>query len=373
MADLVGHLTKFNQNGDYNFLVNDFAPRYYLPILSDPTMDNSDGDAMDDSSDDEPLYHDPDPLSYSNMLSVETIYIPLQKVKSRIGRNLAKKWDCDVYVSVFKSCDCDDDFFIITNEDKSASEVYKLSHELKNKLDNAEAEYNKSKSHVINESAAHAGKVETDDLVPEFFDQGSNFYYGCWIHNYYQEVKMHNYYSEKIDMGAKALFVYVTMLEMYHSVLLKGAYQMQNTEYAEIAKNVYSEEEIQSIMESINGTGFKNHPLRQAYENEVRQLSSYSEELFLQGKSEEEIAQILNETRRNLGIKYKDMTPQPLRDYIYEVNIKRYGDKLGPTYDYLKMAGKTDAEIIASSCRPNNNIDVLLEGFEEWLRKRMLK
>ena len=51
----VGHLTKFNQNGDYNFLVNDFSPRYYLPILSDPTDEDTDDDGADDNIDPEPL------------------------------------------------------------------------------------------------------------------------------------------------------------------------------------------------------------------------------------------------------------------------------------------------------------------------------
>jgi len=73
--------------------------------------------------------------------------------------------------------------------------------------------------------------------------------------------------------------------------------------------------------------------------------------------------------RRDLVIKYKDLTPQPLRDYIYEVNLERYGDKLGPTYEYLKEVQlKTDAQIIESAARPNTNVDKLLGGFEEWLR-----
>lgn len=93
-------------------------------------------------------------------------------------------------------------------------------------------------------------------------------------------------------------------------------------------------------------------------------MSSYGEKLSLKGLSKSEIAQILNKERRNLGIKYKDLTPQPLRDYIYKVNIERYDDKLGPTYEYLKMAGKTDTQIIESAARPNSNIDKLLEGFE---------
>ena len=87
------------------------------------------------------------------------------------------------------------------------------------------------------------------------------------------------------------------------------------------------------------------------------------------GMPEEQVARTLNQARRDLGVKYKDMTPQPLRDYIYEINMNRYdGDKLGPTYEYLKRIEKTDIEIIESSSKPNSNIDELLSGFEKWLR-----
>ena len=131
----------------------------------------------------------------------------------------------------------------------------------------------------------------------------------------------------------------------------------------------YSEKEIQSILDNIQGSGFKNNPLRQEYESEVRALKSYGEELLKSGKSEEEVARTLNQARRDLGVKYKDMTPQPLRDYIYEINEARYGgDKLGPTYDYMKGEGKSDLEIIDSSSRPNTDIDSLLGDFENWLR-----
>ena len=55
----------------------------------------------------------------------------------------------------------------------------------------------------------------------------------------------------------------------------------------------------------------------------------------------------MNQARRDLGIKYKNATPQPLRDYIYEVNMRRYGDKLDPTYDYLiKVKRKSNMDKI---------------------------
>ena len=52
--------------------------------------------------------------------------------------------------------------------------------------------------------------------------------------------------------------------------------------------------------------------------------------------SEQGRARILTEERRQLGIKYKDLTPDPLREYAYEINRQRYRDPLGPTYEYLK-------------------------------------
>ncbi|RJX39277.1 cell wall-binding protein [Paenibacillus pinisoli] len=77
----------------------------------------------------------------------------------------------------------------------------------------------------------------------------------------------------------------------------------------------------------------------------------------------------MNQARRDVGVKYKDVTPGPLRDYIYAVNKERYGgDPLGPTYEFLKADGKTDAQIIKSSSRPNPDVNKLLSGFEEWLR-----
>ena len=109
----------------------------------------------------------------------------------------------------------------------------------------------------------------------------------------------------------------------------------------------YSETEIKSIIDNLQGDGFKNNPLRQAYESEVAGLKAYGDELLASGMSEEQVARTLNQARRDLGIKYKNATPQPLRDYIYEVNMGRYGDKLGPTYDWLvSEKGATNMEII---------------------------
>ncbi len=131
----------------------------------------------------------------------------------------------------------------------------------------------------------------------------------------------------------------------------------------------YSDAEIKNIVDELQSYGFKNHSLRQAYENEVADLAKMGEELLKQGKSIEEVSRTLHQVRRDLGVKYKDATPQPLRDYIYELNQGRYKDPLGPKYEDLLENGKTYEQIIASTSRPNDDINKLLSGFEEWLRR----
>ncbi|WP_404955685.1 hypothetical protein [Streptomyces sp. 147326] len=54
---------------------------------------------------------------------------------------------------------------------------------------------------------------------------------------------------------------------------------------------------------------------------------------------------------RSLPFFDKDITPEPLRSQIYERNLQKYGDKLGPTIDWLGARGKTWEQIIESATR----------------------
>jgi hypothetical protein len=51
------------------------------------------------------------------------------------------------------------------------------------------------------------------------------------------------------------------------------------------------------------------------------------------------------------GVKYKDLTPEQLREAIYARNRVKYGDPLGPTIDYLRNKGKSWEDIIESAAR----------------------
>lgn len=92
--------------------------------------------------------------------------------------------------------------------------------------------------------------------------------------------------------------------------------------------------------------------LRAAYEAEVKALSSTAEKLKAEGKSSEEIARTLHGLRRELGVKYKALTPDDLLQKIYQRNLEKYGDKLGPTIDYLRQQGKSWDDIIRSATKP---------------------
>lgn len=72
-------------------------------------------------------------------------------------------------------------------------------------------------------------------------------------------------------------------------------------------------------------------------------------------------ARILNGLRRDIGHKYKMLTPQWLRGIVYCRNQKVYKDSLGPTYESLRAKGKSDSEILESSMRTGGK-DLLLDN-----------
>ena len=137
------------------------------------------------------------------------------------------------------------------------------------------------------------------------------------------------------------------------------------------AVNGYPNETIDIFMAKF-GKSYKTNPLRIEYENKVNGLSKVADDLRSQGKTDEEIARTVSQMRRDLGVQYKDATPPTLREFIYERNVNEYGDPLGPTFDWLIERYDRDYnKIIASSCRPNQDVDTLLGGFREWLLGRL--
>ncbi len=91
--------------------------------------------------------------------------------------------------------------------------------------------------------------------------------------------------------------------------------------------------------------------LRRQYVEEVQFLAGKAETMRLAGSSREEIARTLHADRRALGVKYKNLTPPKELAEIYARNEKKYGDKLGPTVEWLRERGKSWEDIINSAAR----------------------
>jgi hypothetical protein len=91
--------------------------------------------------------------------------------------------------------------------------------------------------------------------------------------------------------------------------------------------------------------------LRKAYVGEVMALSDIEKGMRLGGLNSETIARALHQTRRDIGVKYKELTSPEVLEQIYKRNVDKYGDKLGPTIDYLRASGKSWEDIIDSAKR----------------------
>lgn len=92
--------------------------------------------------------------------------------------------------------------------------------------------------------------------------------------------------------------------------------------------------------------------LRLEYEAAVKALKDKVPVMRSQGMEDEAIARALHAERRELGVKYKGLTPPEKLAEIYARNLEKYGDKLGPTIEYLRDKGKTWEQIIDSATRP---------------------
>jgi RHS repeat-associated protein len=97
---------------------------------------------------------------------------------------------------------------------------------------------------------------------------------------------------------------------------------------------------------------FANLPvLRQQYVTAVYGLRYQAQVMRAVGNSVEDIARAIHAERRVIGIRFKDLTPPDMLEAIYARNIERYGDKLGPTIEWLRGRGKSWEEIIESASR----------------------
>ncbi|MDH1551417.1 MULTISPECIES: DUF6861 domain-containing protein [Pseudomonas] len=97
---------------------------------------------------------------------------------------------------------------------------------------------------------------------------------------------------------------------------------------------------------------FGNLPaLRQLYVREVFDLQQRVAAMRGSTESLEAIAKFAYSSRTKIKLKYREFTPPDLLKTIDERNIGKYGDKLGPTFEWLVEKGKSFEQIIESATR----------------------
>ena len=86
----------------------------------------------------------------------------------------------------------------------------------------------------------------------------------------------------------------------FAGVALRGA---KVAEGAQVLGNL-TKKQIDDLVDSI-GTSIKEHPLRQTYEAEVKNLKNLEVQLREQGLGDKDIAMKLNQSRRDLGVQFE--------------------------------------------------------------------
>lgn len=204
------------------------TPRYYLPVLSDPSMKDSDGNDIVDRFDDYPLWFDPDLFAPSNISSIKCIYIEIDESPNSIidwigryiiGRNNTKNQT----ISIIESKHSNDCMCYLFENGTSEKEGFILTESIKNDLFMLENSYqNKVSSNqetTNEEAAAHFSKQETDQLVPKYYEEYSNAYYACWAHNYAVECRLYNNYLKAINSATQAYIIYISAVASYQAEL----------------------------------------------------------------------------------------------------------------------------------------------------------
>jgi hypothetical protein len=91
--------------------------------------------------------------------------------------------------------------------------------------------------------------------------------------------------------------------------------------------------------------------LRQAYVDDVASIADEVAAWQKAGADPELIAREAWANRRALGIQYKNITPADELARIQARNLKKYGDPLGPSIEWLRSRGRTWEQIIESATR----------------------
>ncbi|MFC9335229.1 hypothetical protein [Arthrobacter sp. NPDC057009] len=96
--------------------------------------------------------------------------------------------------------------------------------------------------------------------------------------------------------------------------------------------------------------------LREVYKKSARQISDRARALVAEGMQLEEAAKWAHQARNTLKTTIRAQGSPIVKGLAEARNIRKYGDKVGPTFDELIREGKTPEDIIGSTGRANVKI-----------------
>ena len=95
--------------------------------------------------------------------------------------------------------------------------------------------------------------------------------------------------------------------------------------------------------------------IRAEYEAAVKGLADKAAAMRAAGASSEDIARVLSAARNALKVEYRALSPAEEVAKFEARNLARYGDKVGPSIEYLRESGKSWEDIIEAACRPGGH------------------
>jgi hypothetical protein len=98
--------------------------------------------------------------------------------------------------------------------------------------------------------------------------------------------------------------------------------------------------------------------------DEVTGLAALRDAARGAGLDAEATARLMQQARRDIGEEYKNMTLPEKLSVIYERNIEKYGDKMGPTIDWFRSKGYSWEKIIEGAMRDGGkDLDFMVRQF----------
>jgi hypothetical protein len=97
--------------------------------------------------------------------------------------------------------------------------------------------------------------------------------------------------------------------------------------------------------------------LREVYQRAAREISDEALRMVANGATVEDAARFANQARNDLKVQIRARGSPITRGLAEARNLKKYGNKVGPTYDDLIRRGKTPEDIIGASGRASTKVN----------------